>query len=98
MRQLDPFAMLENMAPGLFDWWIAFGRVEPFGDEWRQAAVVASEIRLVRSMFSETRPFELEDFMPIARAIAEEDQPPETPEQRQAREQAVLKLGLGIKG
>ena len=36
--------MLDAMMPEQMDEWIAFGLIEPFGDAWRQTAVLAAEV------------------------------------------------------
>lgn len=42
MQRPDVDAMLDELTPEQFDEWQAFERIEPFGDEWRQAATIAS--------------------------------------------------------
>lgn len=36
--------MLDEMTPRQMDEWIAFGVLEPFGDDWRRSGTVAAEI------------------------------------------------------
>lgn len=37
-------AMLASMEPHEFDEWMAEHNIEPWGDDWRQAGIVAAEI------------------------------------------------------
>lgn len=43
--------------------WFAFGRIEPYGDEWRQSASIASLIAAAHG----AKNVKIEDFMPIRR-------------------------------
>ena len=45
--------------------WVAFYSLEPFGNEWRQAAVIASTIAEAnRNEKKRSKPFTPDDFMP----------------------------------
>lgn len=35
--------MLDELTPEQLDEWIAYYRIEPFGEPWRQAALIAAE-------------------------------------------------------
>lgn len=37
--------MLEELTPEQMDEWISYYRLEPFGESWRQAALIAAEAR-----------------------------------------------------
>ena len=39
---VDVDGMLESMTPQQMDEWIAYYRIEPFGDEWLQAGTIAA--------------------------------------------------------
>ena len=67
--------MLDQMTPEQMDEWIAFGLLEPFGDTWRQAGMVAAEINNVNaSKQSELR--DPEDYLPPeSRQISKQGRP-----------------------
>lgn len=43
LGEVDVDGMLDRITPEQFVEWIAFYSLEPFGDEWRQAALIAAE-------------------------------------------------------
>lgn len=45
MGRVDVDQMLEQITPEQMDEWIAYYRIEPFGEPWRQAALIAAEAR-----------------------------------------------------
>jgi hypothetical protein len=45
MKRLDVDQMLEELSPEQFDEWMGFYLVEPFGEQWRQTALIAAESR-----------------------------------------------------
>ena len=41
-RTVDVDGMLEGMDPGMFSQWLEYYQLQPWGDDWLQAGVVAS--------------------------------------------------------
>ena len=40
----DPIHWFNCVGAEVVDWWIAYWQLEPFGDQWRQAATIAAEV------------------------------------------------------
>jgi hypothetical protein len=57
--------MLASMTTQQFEEWFAYYRIEPFGDEWRQAGIIAAEIRNKSTIqYKVTKFQDPEGFMP----------------------------------
>ncbi len=39
---------MNSVEPTVIDWWIAYARVEPFGQHWNRSAGIAQQISLLR--------------------------------------------------
>ena len=60
-------AMMASMTTQQFEEWYAYYRIEPFGDEWRQSAIIAAEIRNKSTVaYKVTREQPVEGFMPVS--------------------------------
>ena len=44
-RTVDVDGMLEGMDPGMFSQWLEYYQLQPWGDDWEQAAVISSTVR-----------------------------------------------------
>ena len=57
--------------------WMAYDRIEPFGNQWQQTGMIASTIANVhRDSKKRASPFQPEDFMP--QLLEEEPELPDT--------------------
>jgi len=57
--------MLASISSRSLSEWIAYAKLEPFGDEWRQTGLIASVIAEThRDADQRSQPFTPEDFMP----------------------------------
>lgn len=67
-------AMLDSITPQQFNEWIAFNSLEPLGNEWEQAALVAAtlhnELETIRCMFGgQSKPVfhQVDDYIPTSK-------------------------------
>lgn len=56
---------MNRTSPRLLDWWIAYYRIEPFGNEWDQAAGVAFQVAGVRRQLAVNAGVELANLPPV---------------------------------
>jgi len=57
--------LLDSLSSKQISEWVAFHSLEPFGDEWRQAGVIAATIaEAFRDSKKRPKPFIPDDFIP----------------------------------
>ena len=61
---VDVRGWLSSLPRGALDFWEAFDMVEPIGERWRQAAMVAHQSSLGTYCNAGQKPPDLDDFMP----------------------------------
>ncbi|MBS0207506.1 MAG: hypothetical protein JSS27_00995 [Planctomycetes bacterium] len=66
--------MLDSLGPGELDHWLAFYRLEPFGDEWLQAGAICATIANSNPYAKRTTAAQPADFIP--RLLPEREQTP----------------------
>lgn len=67
--------LLDRMSSREFSEWMAFDQIEPFGDDWRQTGLLASlTANTNRDPKKRKHPYEIEDFMPVAKDPTEEQE------------------------
>ena len=58
--------LLDSLSSKQISEWVAFYSLEPFGNEWRQAGVIAATIaEAFRDAKKRPKPFTPDDFIPV---------------------------------